>query len=75
MVALIKPQFEVGVERLGKGGLVKHQTDRQFAIDRVVANIADLNMKIVDTFESPIAGGDGNREYLAWIQHTPAECN
>ncbi len=64
LVALIKPQFEVGRDGLGKGGLV---TDEASHV-RVCAEIADLLQRhgwiVLGLAPSPLAGGDGNREFL-----------
>jgi 23S rRNA (cytidine1920-2'-O)/16S rRNA (cytidine1409-2'-O)-methyltransferase len=68
LVALVKPQFEVGPERVGKGGLVKDEAARQEALDAVAAFIEASNWSVQATAESPIVGGDGNREYLLWAR-------
>ena len=65
LVALIKPQFEVGRTRLGKGGIVRNQADRSAARDDIVDWISSVQGWTVDgVIDSPIAGGDGNREFL-----------
>lgn len=64
VIALLKPQFEVGRENLSKGGIVKNKALYPGLIDRV-ANTARLNnLKFVDQIPSPILGGDGNEEFL-----------
>lgn len=64
-ISLIKPQFEVGKEKIGKGGIVKKPQDRLFAVEKILEN-AKLNGLNCTYFEkSPILGGDGNMEYLA----------
>ena len=64
-ISLIKPQFEAGKGRIGKGGIVKKPQDRLLAVTRVLEN-AKLNGLNCSYFEkSPILGGDGNTEYLA----------
>jgi 23S rRNA (cytidine1920-2'-O)/16S rRNA (cytidine1409-2'-O)-methyltransferase len=68
LVALVKPQFEVGPERVGKGGLVKDEAARGEALERVKAFLEDLGWNVRATLDSPIEGGDGNREYLLWAQ-------
>ena len=65
LVALVKPQFEVGREHVGKGGLVRNEA----AIERTVAGISDWiggtpGWSVDGVIPSPIAGGDGNREFL-----------
>jgi 23S rRNA (cytidine1920-2'-O)/16S rRNA (cytidine1409-2'-O)-methyltransferase len=63
LVALIKPQFEAGRAHLRKGIVRDHQV-QQDVCDRIAAVVAGLGWIVVDTIPSPIAGGDGNREFL-----------
>jgi 23S rRNA (cytidine1920-2'-O)/16S rRNA (cytidine1409-2'-O)-methyltransferase len=70
-VALIKPQFEVGPMRVGKGGLVRSRDALDAAKD-----IEDWfgrldGWSVIGLIESPIAGGDGNREYLIGAARQP----
>ena len=65
LLALVKPQFEVGRAQIGKGGIVR---DRQAVAD-AVARIehwlaADMGWELIGTTASPIDGQDGNREFL-----------
>lgn len=64
-VTLIKPQFEVGRERIGKGGIVRDERSRAFAIKKVLDAAAGYGLISRGYTESPIKGGDGNVEYLA----------
>ena len=64
-ICLIKPQFEVGKSGLGKGGIVKNQRLRDEAVKKVIEYAKSQGFIFVDKIESPIAGGDGNIEYLA----------
>ena len=65
LIALIKPQFEVGRAAIGKGGLVKNEADRQRAVDTVCAGLeAGSDFRVGAVIDSPVEGGDGNREYL-----------
>ena len=64
-ICLIKPQFEVGREGLGKGGIVKDDRLRREAVARVIASATAFGFQHLGTIDSPILGGDGNREYLA----------
>ncbi len=65
LVALIKPQFEVGRENVGKGGIVRDQAARRRAVDDVCAHLADeAGFSVAGVIESPISGGDGNVEFL-----------
>lgn len=68
LVALVKPQFEVGPENVGKGGLVKDEALRARALDDVVEFLRGSGWIVRATADSPIAGGDGNHEYLLWAQ-------
>jgi 23S rRNA (cytidine1920-2'-O)/16S rRNA (cytidine1409-2'-O)-methyltransferase len=63
-VVLIKPQFEAGREYVGKGGIVREQTGRNLAIERVRQCVAELGGKGIDVIDSPIHGMEGNWEYL-----------
>ncbi len=65
LVALVKPQFEVGRERVGKGGIVRDEADRRSACADIVAWLSCLQGWTVEgAMESPVVGGDGNREFL-----------
>jgi 23S rRNA (cytidine1920-2'-O)/16S rRNA (cytidine1409-2'-O)-methyltransferase len=63
-VVLIKPQFEAGRERVGKGGIVRDPAAHQFAIDRVRACVEQIGGTNIDTADSPTTGAEGNREFL-----------
>lgn len=65
LVALIKPQFEVGRARVGKGGVVRDEAARQDACDKVVAWLeAGPGWRVLGVTESPITGPEGNVEFL-----------
>ncbi len=64
-ISLIKPQFEAGRSALGKNGIVKNKKDRESAILKVVESAQICGFEFMGLKNSPIAGGDGNREYLA----------
>ena len=64
IVTLIKPQFEVGREGIGKGGIVREDKWRRTAIERVLTGAALVGLSPLDVIRSPIEGGDGNVEYL-----------
>ncbi len=68
LIALVKPQFEVGPERVGKGGLVKDEAARVAALEGVKAFLTQAGWAVRATADSPIEGGDGNREYLLWAR-------
>jgi len=63
-VLLIKPQFEAGREHVGKGGIVRDPAAHQLAIDRVRSCAAELGGQHLDVIDSPIAGAEGNCEFL-----------
>jgi len=72
LVALIKPQFEVGPAEVGKGGIVRDPDLHR----RVCARIADWlgrqpGWRVLGIADSPIAGADGNREFLVAARHDP----
>ena len=65
LVALVKPQFEAGVGKVGKGGIVKDKSVQEEALQNIVGWLgAQGGWSVIGTMESPIAGGDGNREFL-----------
>ena len=64
MVLLVKPQFEVGRELVGKGGIVKDEGAQQGAVEKVKAAVVALGGSGVEVIESPILGTEGNREFL-----------
>lgn len=64
-VSLIKPQFEVGRAKLGKGGIVKNTAYRHMAVESVIASAKTAGLGCRALIPSPITGGDGNIEYLA----------
>ena len=66
LVALIKPQFEVGRENIGKGGLVKDEAAREKAVADVLAFLTDSGWIVSETALSPILGGEGAVEHLVW---------
>jgi 23S rRNA (cytidine1920-2'-O)/16S rRNA (cytidine1409-2'-O)-methyltransferase len=63
-VILIKPQFEAGRHNVGKGGIVREESARQAAIERVTECAAELGGTALEVIDSPIKGMEGNREYL-----------
>ena len=64
IVVLVKPQFEVGRSRVGKGGIVKDPEAQQFAVDKVRAALEELGARETEAIESPVLGTEGNREFL-----------
>ncbi len=69
LIALVKPQFEMeSRSEVGKGGVVSDPEARQAALDRVSAWLETQGWTLRGTAESPVVGGDGNREWLLWAQ-------
>jgi 23S rRNA (cytidine1920-2'-O)/16S rRNA (cytidine1409-2'-O)-methyltransferase len=64
IVVLIKPQFEVGRELVGKGGIVKNEQAQQNAVLKVTQLVADLKGQHMEVIDSPILGMEGNKEFL-----------
>lgn len=69
LVALVKPQFEVGRDALGKGGIVRDGDIARAAVDRIGAHLATLGWQPAGPIDSPLPGGDGNREFLIGARH------
>lgn len=68
MVVLVKPQFEVGREQVGKGGIVRDKGAQQEALDKVRRSVRDLEPARTDAIDSPILGAEGNREFLLYVR-------
>src|SRR5512146_1473765 len=64
LVVLVKPQFEVGRERVGKGGIVRDEAAQQDAVAKVRAAVQQLGGREIEVIDSPILGTEGNREFL-----------
>lgn len=67
-VVLVKPQFEAGKEFVGKGGIVHSSAAHQRAIDRVKATLELHGALETRGMDSPLPGGDGNREFLMYAR-------
>jgi 23S rRNA (cytidine1920-2'-O)/16S rRNA (cytidine1409-2'-O)-methyltransferase len=68
LVLLVKPQFEVGKARVGKGGVVRDPAAHADAIAGVIAAAAALGLEAWGVVASPITGPAGNHEYLLWLR-------
>jgi len=66
VVVLVKPQFEVGREHVGKGGIVRDRALQMAAVEKVRQVLLNLHCKHADVIESPILGAEGNREFLLY---------
>ena len=67
-VVLVKPQFEAGREFVGKRGIVRSVTAHRLAVERVRDTVKALGAQEPDVIDSPIEGGDGNREFLLYAR-------
>jgi 23S rRNA (cytidine1920-2'-O)/16S rRNA (cytidine1409-2'-O)-methyltransferase len=68
LIALIKPQFEVGKADVGKGGIVRDEAKRAAAVESVVQFAGENGFEVKGVIESPIKGAEGNVEYLMWAK-------
>ncbi|MBI5566398.1 MAG: TlyA family RNA methyltransferase [Chloroflexi bacterium] len=68
VVALIKPQFEAGRERVGKGGVVRDTEIHAEVIRSIWQAAGDLGFNPIDLIRSPISGPAGNTEFLIWLR-------
>ena len=66
-VSLIKPQFEVGRGGLNKQGIVRNERLRNEAVQAVTASAESFGFVLKGIIPSPITGGDGNEEFLAYF--------
>lgn len=70
LISLVKPQFECGTAALSRHGVVTAERDRRAAVERVTGSAAACGFAHRGLIPSPIAGGDGNREFLAYFVRT-----
>ena len=68
VVALVKPQFEVGRENLSRAGIVRDPVMLVKALDDVKDAAVESGFGVIDALDSPIQGGDGNHEYLLRLE-------
>jgi len=68
LVALIKPQFEVGKGEVGKGGIVRDTNKHKEVVEKVVDFLHQLGLLNIKTTQSPILGADGNKEFLVYAE-------
>jgi 23S rRNA (cytidine1920-2'-O)/16S rRNA (cytidine1409-2'-O)-methyltransferase len=69
LLALVKPQFEVGRAGLGKGGIVRDAASYPLVEAKIRACCREQHLAVCDYFDSPIGGSDGNREFFIWTEH------
>ncbi|MCR9165795.1 MAG: TlyA family RNA methyltransferase [Nannocystaceae bacterium] len=71
-VVLVKPQFELEPDRVGKGGIVRDEQARADAVASVKAAATEHGFACLGEVTSPISGRDGNVEFLLWLRWTPS---
>jgi 23S rRNA (cytidine1920-2'-O)/16S rRNA (cytidine1409-2'-O)-methyltransferase len=67
LLALVKPQFEVGKGEVGKGGIVREEEKRLKAVENIREELEKLNLKTMGVFQSPLPGRSGNIEYFLYM--------
>lgn len=67
-VVLVKPQFEAGREAVGRQGIVRSRAAHARAVERVRETVCRHGARETDSIDSPIQGGDGNREFLLYAR-------
>ncbi|WP_083921548.1 TlyA family RNA methyltransferase [Actinopolyspora halophila] len=73
LVLMVKPQFEVGKERLGSGGVVRDPALRAEAVVGVVGAAGEYGLRPQAVVPSPLPGPSGNVEYFVWLNQRPTE--
>lgn len=71
VIALIKPQFEVGRGQVGRGGIVRDDAQRHAVSERIVASAQQHGLVSLGLVDSPVHGQKGNREILVGLQWSP----
>ncbi len=69
VVALVKPQFELDPDRVGKGGIVRDESARADAMRRAREAATSCRFAIMGQTDSPVAGRAGNREVFLWLRY------
>ncbi len=72
-VLLVKPQFELGPRGVSKGGIVRDASAREAAVAEITGWMKAQGWQVVGSIESPITGGEGNREYLLAAKRAEAQ--
>ncbi|PRX46220.1 23S rRNA (cytidine1920-2'-O)/16S rRNA (cytidine1409-2'-O)-methyltransferase [Prauserella shujinwangii] len=73
LLPMVKPQFEVGKDRLGSGGVVRDPELRALAVLDVLTEAAGLGLHPLGVVASPLPGPSGNVEYFAWLRRDTAD--
>jgi len=74
LICLVKPQFEVGRQALGRGGIVRSTALRNEALTTVRESAKSLGYNVCGSMESPLHGGDGNVEFLIHLKREEPSC-
>jgi len=69
ILALIKPQFEAAKGMVEKGGVIRDNTLQKNIVNDLIAFFKELGLAVHGTFESPIRGAKGNREFFVYLKH------
>ncbi|MEI6420126.1 MAG: TlyA family RNA methyltransferase [bacterium] len=69
IIALVKPQFEVGKEHLGKQGIVKEVEWQNWALKKIKDFSVNIGLTVLGEIDSPILGGTGNKEFLIYLKN------
>jgi 23S rRNA (cytidine1920-2'-O)/16S rRNA (cytidine1409-2'-O)-methyltransferase len=72
-VLLVKPQFELGPRGVSKGGIVKDASLRESAVAEINGWMKAQAWQVIGSIDSPITGGEGNREYLLAAKKSEAQ--
>lgn len=75
LICLIKPQFEVGKENVGKGGIVKDEKKQKECVEKIKTFCEESGFEVKGTISSPIQGQEGNQEFLMAMNLTVARAN
>jgi 23S rRNA (cytidine1920-2'-O)/16S rRNA (cytidine1409-2'-O)-methyltransferase len=71
VIVLVKPQFEAGPEKVGKGGIVKDSAVHREVLEKVTQGASEFELYTRSLIRSPVLGVKGNQEYLAWLRPVP----
>jgi len=69
LLAMVKPQFEVGKGEVGKGGIVKDPDQHRRVINEITSFAISMRLEVAGVIESPILGAEGNREFLMHLRN------
>jgi 23S rRNA (cytidine1920-2'-O)/16S rRNA (cytidine1409-2'-O)-methyltransferase len=69
IIALVKPQFEVGKGEVGKGGIVRRPEQHEEVLSRLRSFASELGYQVAGEVPSPILGARGNREFFLYLRH------